>query len=440
MHLLLLILLILLFISWLNNNHDIFSPSFIFCSSFIFSSVWAILYQEKWSFDPDYKTILVVSMGVLFFVIFSSLIHYCMRDNLKSHIKEDLIKIEQWKYILFILFEIFTIILLAKSVMNATQIHGFSNLSQAIFTYRHNSLNGTLLRTIPGFVNTLRICVSSSGYWFAYFFSLKLVNKKIPVYETIIILLAMVNSSLLGGRNGIINMIISIIVCYYFIYSRKNNFRLKFKFFQILKIILLFFLILYLFQFVGNILGRNINADVSIIDYLAKYCGAPLKNLDIFITSNRIGDIHGNNQTFIYLVQWIGSKIGMYTDYVLDLPFQSINNFNLGNVYTTFYPYLYDYGYFGEFFLVGFMAIICQFFYESCKKKNNPNKLIFFTVMYAYLFNALVFSFFSNKFYEQYFSLSFLKTLIFWELFDLFFLRIKYKTNKIKINFNGKLR
>ena len=438
MILLLLLLLLLLGVSWLLNNKDIFAPSFVFCSSFLFSALWATVYSKKWSLNLSYKTFLVITFGVFIFIVISYFVHIILYKRSRINVSKIPIRqnIETWKYICFILFEVIVICMVIKSLTSITKVYGAKDLSNAIYLYRYHSLNGTLIKNLPGYLIWLRSCVSASGYWFAYIFSSKLIyEKKIPLLDSIVIILAMINSSLLGGRNGVVNMIISIFVCSYFIYLRSNGFKFKIKFLNIVKIILVFLLILILFQFTGELLGRNsiINSGVSLIDYLAKYCGAPIKNLDIFINSKDLGNISDNNQTFIYLVHLFGHFFGINTDYVLDLPFNKINGFNLGNVYTTFYPFLYDYGYIGVVFLTGFMAAICQIIYEFARRFNKNSLNVFLNVLYAYFFNSLVFSFFSNKFYEQNFSRGFFRILIFWLLFDLFFLRFSFKGRKISI-------
>lgn len=443
MILLIIVLSIFLYIAWLLNNKDVFAPSFIFCASFLFSSVWATAYINTWNLNLRLNTFLVISGGTLLFITISYFVHLVMyrKNKLQVDKQAEIISIERWKYLIFIVFEIIVILLVIRSLKNITKIYGASDLSNAIFLYRYHSVNGTLKMNFPGYILWLRSAVSAAGYWFAYTFSNKLINKrKIPFLDLVVIILAMVNSSLLGGRNGIVNMIISVCVCSYFILVRNHAFAFKFKFKNILKLVFMATIVLYLFQFIGELLGRNsvTQSSVSMVDYLAKYCGAPIKNLDIFLSEKNTYWTSQNNQTFIYLVHWFGGKFGLFTDYVLDLPYQKVNGFNLGNVYSIFYPFIYDYGYFGVIWLTSIMALICQCFYELVKRFYNTSKNIFYTVTYGYIFSSLIFSFFSNKFYEQHFSYGFFRTIIFWLLFDLFFIRLKITERgilKIKIKY-----
>ena len=141
------------------------------------------------------------------------------------------------------------------------------------------------------------------------------------------------------------------------------------------------------------------------------------------------------SQTFVSIIRWLGPKFGIENYYYqLDLPFRRINGFSLGNVYTTFYPYIYDFGYLGEICLVVLMAIIVQCVYEICKRtklKNSPSIPI---LLYGYMYSSIVLSFFSNKFYENTFTRNALIVIpVSWIVYEIFFCKIVFnKKNKIK--------
>ena len=131
----------------------------------------------------------------------------------------------------------------------------------------------------------------------------------------------------------------------------------------------------------------------------------------------------------------LGKKIGFngFEDYKLDLPFRSVNNLDLGNVYTTFYPYIYDFGYIGEFILVLIMAIISQVVFEFTKDTKTMECPSLSILTYSNIVNCLILSFFSNKFYENIISISMLKNIVFWWLFSLFLCKINYKETFKKV-------
>ena len=129
-------------------------------------------------------------------------------------------------------------------------------------------------------------------------------------------------------------------------------------------------------------------------------------------------------------------KIKSIHDYKLDLPFRNINGLNLGNVYTTFYPYIYDFGYIGEFLLVLIMAIISQVIYELTKNAKTNTHPLLSVLVYSNIINCLILSFFSNKFYENIISIEMIKKVIFWILLNLTFCEIDWKKIYIRLKEN----
>jgi oligosaccharide repeat unit polymerase len=177
------------------------------------------------------------------------------------------------------------------------------------------------------------------------------------------------------------------------------------------------------FQSLVDLLGRTSSIRENLFDYLAKYSGAQIKNLDIFLqeqTSNK-SVIWGKN-SFYTLIQWLGPYIGITdNNYNLDLPFRAVNGYGLGNVYTTFYAYIYDFGYNGMLILVGIMAVVSQYFYEKCKHTFSNGYPRLSEMIYGLIAGALVLSFFSNKFYELIFGRIFIGTLMCWIIYNRYF-------------------
>ena len=65
-------------------------------------------------------------------------------------------------------------------------------------------------------------------------------------------------------------------------------------------------------------------------------------------------------------------------------------------------------------------------FYEGIKY-DSKNKKIILAIAYSNIANCLVFSFFSNKFYENIIAMNFLKNIIFWWVLYLFLVKIDFK-------------
>ncbi|HFI0078032.1 TPA: O-antigen polymerase, partial [Streptococcus suis] len=98
---------------------------------------------------------------------------------------------------------------------------------------------------------------------------------------------------------------------------------------------------------------------------------------------------------------------------ILKLPFIRYNGiYELGNVYTTFYQFLYDFGYIGVFVLTAIISIYYTTSYRYVKKQAPALSLKMNLFIYAYLFNDLIMLIFSNRFYETVLNINTIKTFI----------------------------
>lgn len=88
--------------------------------------------------------------------------------------------------------------------------------------------------------------------------------------------------------------------------------------------------------------------------------------------------------------------------------------YNLGNVSTALKPYYHDFGFIGTIALMSLMALIMQIFYESIKCDRNIIKpqVSLKLITYTQLLFDVAFTFFSNKFYEN-FNITFFERMVF---------------------------
>lgn len=429
-----LICLLLLFY-WINKG-DAFSPSFIFTASFTFSSLWACIYANKWNLELHQNTFNVICGGVLEFGIVCLIVHTTstlFKKNRASYWKRFYVSpifIQRGKLYFFMAFEVLTILLTVRFLGRAT---GSTNLTNAIFMYRYQFDELTGNTGMPFYVSWPRICVNAAGYWFAYIFANNFVaTKKLPKLELIIVLLSAVSGMMLGGRGNIVFLLLAIAVLYWILFHKtKSPKESKVSFKALLITVAIAAVLIITFQNLGNLLGRNSTANP--MDYLATYFGAEIKNLDMVLQGNAHYSVKFfGEQTFINLYKWIGSITN--NSEMLDLNFAtqflSINGYNLGNVYTTFYSFYHDMGYPGIIIFVFVMALICQSIYEHILSSEDSRRCMTLMVLFGYIFNTIVFSFFSNKFYEQLFSGAAFYSIIFWLLFRFFFIKVKFKVSR----------
>ncbi|EPC71712.1 polysaccharide polymerase [Lacticaseibacillus paracasei subsp. paracasei Lpp126] len=433
-YLLLLCLLGGLSVAFILNNRDVFSPSFVFAASFVFCTAWAVAFSREWGLGLHSNTFWVLFLGVFEYIAVATFIHalFVAAKPVGQRKRADrlsgltYIQIDSWKKIVFIIFELLTVAYISWILMKEV---GTTSLPTAISTYR-NSINSSIqVYTFPKPMVLMRTVTNASGYWFIYvMINNRLATKKNDYLVLSIVLLSIVSWSMLGGRNNVVNLIIGFIAILSLLIRRKNGKTWTINFKGLLVGIIVGIICLYSFQLFGSLLGRT--SDSSPLEYLAKYCGAEIKNLDLFIRNGMFPNksMPWGSQTFVNFV-----RLKVHYNYPLTLPFQSVNGFNLGNVYTTFYAFLYDFGYIGVGVLTAIMAAITQIVYEIAKLSKSRISPSIFVVIYGFFFSSIALSFFSDKFYEQNFLLDFAEMIILWNIFNVVFCNFNFSKSAHKI-------
>lgn len=427
MGILVLILILLLIISYFLNKEEILSPAVIFSGSFVYCGLWALAYKEKWNTVLSFNTCLVIGFGVFIYVFTTTIVRMVMERNKTVSSTFSVapitpIEIDNWKLILFLLFSLIITIGYTRALKSTT---GIQSISQAVTAYKQASQSSTMPYSLPRWVNYGRTIVNASGFWFAYVIARNLyVQKKEKLITWAIMLVSMYCFSLTGGRSGSINQLLSLFIIYmvFKMQEKKSGRFLSIK--QITLLIMAIIIGLLVFQSLGHLMGRTVK--YNLFDYLALYGGAEFHNLNLFINNRLQGIIHPffGSQTFRNLIApFVGS-------YYFDLPFIHSNGYFLGNVGTTFYSLLYDFGYMGCMIMVAIMAIFSQYYYERIKGSPSPKKTVSIKlVFWGYIFNAFVFAFFSNWFFENTVSITFLEYLLYWFVFNLIFCyKVRFKT------------
>ena len=157
--------------------------------------------------------------------------------------------------------------------------------------------------------------------------------------------------------------------------------------------------------FVMKLMGRGGAIGKSLANYLFVYVGAEIVNLDTFLHSNDISFLSGFSVLF---GQYTFQPVYTYIGKIFNIPFlyyptieiieKSANGIGIGNVHTTYYPFIYDFGYIG-ILLIACIAFYYIYSYQNLitRKKTGFDYKLF---IFAYLFNDLVMLFFSNRFFE----------------------------------------
>lgn len=399
------------------NNKELTSPAVLFSFSFVVLMIFAFInYSDLGLYSLNWRTSFVIIIGILSFML-GTLPFVKMTNRISFFFNEEKgVRINQKvsvnKLLIFLLFGFFILILNTKYLGISTE--NYSSILGDIRDSTVNSESGVL----PKYLVFSNMIMLMGGIFFSIELPRFFIEKDyIKVFLSLVIFLLSILISFSGGSRGSSLILIISLIFNSILESYKNNKLRKIKISSIIKVFLIIIVLLYLFKESAVILGQTQVADFSFSRYILLYVGAQLKNLDMALTYQNI--INSSNvfgqETFRSFVKFFSNLIGsgLYGDYKLFLPFNYYNGISLGNVYTTFYPFLRDFGYFGVIICSMLMGVISEYLYYLAKKFNSWNDGVsIWNILLSWSSFCLLFSFFSNKFYENIFSLDILNYIV----------------------------
>ncbi len=414
------------------HKKDMNEPSIVFPLSFDLACLVAILNIKQFELHLHLNTFLVIIFGVINFCIVSSIVKSLSKKKISKNNNElKPIHVEKTKILLYIVFSslvgILYFIYVVKSVGGS--FGSIAAISKAIGTYNDivKFNEGALSSRIPSLFLLLKDIVLYSAYWFMYvIINNYVLNKKVDLLLALELIICLLLSLLSGSRAPAFNIILAGLSFYLFFNKKKNGEKLKLSFKEKKRIITIIAAMILVFFPLANLLGRTTKKDFS--SYISIYCGAEIKNLDTFLQKDSVIEEKAwGSQTFYGLYSSFGKYLNIpKAKYQLNLPFNYVGIRSLGNVYTIFYPFIYDFGYIGLFIMVTIMAIISQLIYNKANNSKIREEPNIYVLLYGFIFSCLILSFFSNKFYERVFSIGLIKAIFVWLSCNLFFSRIRF--------------
>lgn len=428
---LLLALMLALVIAYFLNGEEIISPSVLFTSGFVLMTFFALLNLKKWSLNVDINTFLVLVGGVAEFTVVCWLISKIRNNStqeVKSRLNVPTLNKAKLTILCIVVFINFLII-----VAEIRKITGISNPIKAgnYLNYASRQLNNTI--RLSGRASLLSIITLSIGVWSEWQFLLNLILlKRFNWRLFFIIVIALITPLMTGVRGGTFTGIITIFIFLFFTLQLKNN-SAKVNFKYTIIALLCIMIILVALPLTATMVGRDVSS-YSTFDYVSIYLGAQLKNLSIFIQNNSFPINIGvfGAYTFYSIIPSFAKVFHLnIPQYLPYLPFQYKNGYNLGNVYTVFYPWLYDFGYAGIIIMTFVMAFIAQFIYSQAKLQLKKGKLTSILILlYGYLGSFVFLAFFADGFIRA-IGINLVYMIITWYILNILFFD-KFKLRKSK--------
>ena len=302
-----------------------------------------------------------------------------------------------------------------------------NNYSDVLGDIRNSTVNNGI-GALPKYMSASNMITFMGGIFFSAqiprFYKMKKQSKNILLI--LCFFFSIIISFSGGSRGSAIILLSSLLFNCILEFYRSHDWRESISPYKFIVLAISIVPSMMLFKEISLLMGQKQVEVMTLSHYTFVYFGAQLKNLDMALTvydnierSNVFGQ-----ETFRSFVNFYSKYFdnGFYSNYDLYLPFNYYDGIGLGNVYTTFYPYLRDFGYLGVVVCPLIMGFISEFLYFKAKEFTTRNDGVsIWNLFWCWTSFCLAFSFFSNKFYENVFSLNIISYILASALVLLFF-------------------
>ena len=392
--LLLFLILILCFYNYYINRKDITYPSVLISGSFLLSSFFLALNSVKWDYSISWHTLLIICSSLC---VFS---WGCSWGECIGRKKEGSVPFFKSVINSFVTtYNIPNIIVLISILVGIAAIlvrlRYLYDVVGSINIFTQDTILGEFRKTKDSSKYTLLIALLSPmmeaiGLVFSTL-TLDCFVKKLPIKKIWLlpVVCYVINYALSSSRLGILCLCGAIVIIYLLIQRNTLNKKLSLK-----QIYLIFFMCIVMFTsfwFLGLLTGKT-QHQISFWDNISKYAGSSLVLLDYLLNTfhysiSNFGTytLKGLNHAFL----WLGldpGKIG-----TVDTAFYTLGNMGYSNVSSCLYGLVYDYNYWGMYFIMFVEGILSSLIHR--KAKVNLTKGDFkWLVFYAYVSELLLFS------------------------------------------------
>lgn len=421
MNSIIILLIIALFFLVVNvrlNAFDIMHPSVLFCLISFVDIVICLLGQDYYQIHLHMPTILIFT-AAFFIMTFSSLIHVGRRETVNMQEKIEEIYVPKFLYVLLAVFQLITIICFIRYLRAIAEWWGgTTSLTEMINLYNNMTKfwNVTIEVKQSMAFRILNPFCNAGAYLSLYILIHNFViSRKIDLFPVINVLLWCALVVLNGSRSPLFRMFTMAVFLFYIIYykSRPGQFNQQRFLRKVLRWLLIFLVLMVIIVNFMRITSNN----VKLTEYIFTYTGACIVNLDNLIMRCHFRFFGVTRPLFGYatftsLYTWLNKyHIVAYSFPWILKRFAFSNGIEIGNVYTTFAAFVYDFGYAGVVPLFSIVAVVYVWLYKKCFNVKISGRISLSIYIYAYIFNDLCMLLFSNRFYETVVNMEFVKFL-----------------------------
>lgn len=387
---LLLVLYILLFAAVTLYKGDYMCPAVVLPFTYLMCSLYgALLYNEWDASSMSYKTVLVVFVGILSFMLCSYLPWKTQKIRV-IHIKKRYTRINVGAMYFLVSFIVCLLAITTQYsyLRNSLSSLGIAtdSLSQMINTMRYIKIHTALIVSDPIIVKIFRELAIGLGIFSLYIFLRNFCLYKFKTSDILHLLIwsfQIIIGFFTGGRFLlIINVVMSFYITYF--YWGSAFFKQKFVFRKVIRwIVITISLFIITFLSLNVILGRTASlSDMNIKQYLGCYIWGGTRNLDLFLIGKSGFAKQSGSETFKYLSTRLGLSEKHQSPSMDGSSF--INGHNIGNIYSSFGRFYADLEMLGVLIFSGLQGLIFTSLYVKAQKNIKLNRESFVIIFFAY--------------------------------------------------------
>jgi len=429
-------ILFIFFISiWLFKG-DFIHPGMIITEVFLFSTLCALYNIKLWEINLGLSTYVVIVVGILLFVITAYITTSSLQvfkwDQLETK-QNQIIEIPRIQYLLSVLFSLFSGFYYVKEVLRISRSVGSGkDWSTIMYHYRQATSYGVLgdgegMAGIAGHMYDFTVALS---YVYLFVIINNMLIQGIKVKKTLFIplIICCITTFLSAARIQVLYFAMAALVFYFVLtYQKYGKNVISAK--QLIRIALFLIVIFMVFVSLRSVIGRGLS-EKSASDplyYFTVYAGGPIPLLDSFLKEPPVSSEIFGKELFFRINRFIGGTFNIpELVYISHKEFRyAQTGLSLGNVYTAFRSYIYDFGMSGLVLFSVLTSWFYSFFYSLVKLRPSSEQVNLPLIIYGYMVSGVFLMSISERLFSIFFSVNSIKMLIFIYISTLFLTKIK---------------
>lgn len=392
----------LLFLVLFVERGDWLAPASIVTLSFLFSVACAACNVQLWGIDLSLQTTATIFGGVLLFTLFSFLFrNVTSRGSAKSPHEVSGAPVRaiqlsngcQIALLAFFLFATAVYYWQLRSSFASLGVIG-QDWNDMMSTYRTASSDTDLssFTSMP----TWAVYIYNTMHGLAFVVLYVVINNFFSEdwkWHGDVLLIGccavyLVSTILRAGRLPVLEYAFATALMTWIIWHRIHGWKSIIHMGYVIVIIVAAIGVLALFSALRWLVGRTNDADF--FSYITSYAGGSIQLFDLYLKDPVPSNGIFGQETFRGIVSALGRHFDNSLTFSWQLEFRYSNGIMLGNVYTAFRYWIYDFGYVGWLVMLALYAFIFTSLHMHVKTYNPVGRFDSVLAIYAYIFIGLV--------------------------------------------------